>query len=193
MTWLPDYEIIPHARNLEEEDTMVRIFSKQDVLFGFLLVAFIIVFEIILARLKLPAWPAFMVMIFFFVVHEDARLTPNILIGGLAGIICVILIKKFIAALEPFIGAEAAKLLFIGLFVYSIVLLKDAIPWVFNSFAFMFFLVAALALQTPNPNPYIWMGVEFIVGGIFIVGILGINKLTDLLLKDVGASPAGHQ
>ena len=172
---------------------MGKLFSKQGVLFGFLLVAFIIVFEIILARLKLPAWPAFMVMIFFFVVHEDARLAPNILIGGLTGIICVILIKKFIVGLEPFIGTEAAKLLFIGLFVYSIVLLKDAIPWVFNSFAFMFFLVAALASQTPNPDPYIWMGVELILGGIFIAGILGINKLVALLLKERGAGAAGHQ
>ena len=172
---------------------MGKLFSKQGVLFGFLLVAFIIVFEIILARLKLPAWPAFMVMIFFFVVHEDARLTPNILIGGLTGIICVILIKKFIVGLEPFIGAEAAKLLFIGLFVYSIVLLKDAIPYVFNSFAFMFFLVSALAGQAPNPDPYIWMGVELIVGGIFIAGILGINNLVALLLKEEGADPAGHQ
>jgi hypothetical protein len=175
------------------EEFMGNLFSKQGVLFGFLLVAFIIVFEIILARFKLPAWPAFMVMIFFFVVHEDARLAPNILIGGLTGIICVILINKFIVGLEPFIGAETAKLLFIGLFVYSIVLLKDVIPYVFNSFAFMFFLVSALASQAPNPDPYIQMGVELIVGGIFIAGILGINKLVALLLKERGAGPEGHQ
>jgi hypothetical protein len=175
------------------EEFMGKLFSKQGVLFGFLLVALIIVFEIILARLKLPAWPAFMVMIFFFVVHEDAKFTPNILIGGLTGIIFAILIKKFIVGLEPFMGTEAAKLLFIGLFVYSIVLFKDAIPYIFNSFAFMFFLVAALAGQAPNPNPYIWMGVELIVGGIFIAGILGINKLVAMLLKEGGADPAGHQ
>jgi hypothetical protein len=172
---------------------MGKLFSKQGVLFGFLLVAFIIAFEIILARLKLPAWPAFMVMIFFFVVHEDAKLTPNILIGGAAGIICAILIKKFIVVLEPLMGAEAAKLLFIGLFVYSIVLLKDAIPWIFNSFAFMFFLVAALAGHAPNPDPYLWIGVELIVGGIFIAGILGINRLVALLLKEGEKGPAGKQ
>jgi hypothetical protein len=65
---------------------MEKVFMKRSILFGFLLVAFIIVFEIILARLSLPAWPAFMVMIFFFVVHEDTKQSPNILIGGLAGI-----------------------------------------------------------------------------------------------------------
>jgi hypothetical protein len=172
---------------------MGTIFSKQGILFGFFLVAFIIVFEIILARLGLPAWPAFMVMIFFFVAHEDIKQAPHILIGGLTGIICVILIREFIAALEPSLGAEAAKLLFIGLFVYSIVLLKDAIPYVFNSFAFMFFLVAALAAHTPNPNPYVWMGVELVVGGIFIAGILGIAKLVALILKEGGAVPAGHE
>jgi hypothetical protein len=57
----------------------------------------------------------------------------------------------------------------------------------------MFFLVAALASQTPNPDPYIWMGVELILGGIFIAGILGINKLVVLLLKERGAGAAGHQ
>ncbi|PKN51772.1 MAG: hypothetical protein CVU55_10005 [Deltaproteobacteria bacterium HGW-Deltaproteobacteria-13] len=163
---------------------MEKVFTKRSILFGFLLVAFIIVFEIILARLSLPAWPAFMVMIFFFVVHEDTKKSPNILIGGLAGIACVVLSEIFIDALQPLIGYEAAKLLFIGLFVYSIVLLQEAIPYVFNSFAFMFFLVAALAMPTAKVSPYIWMSIELIVGGIFILGILGINRLVAVLLKD---------
>lgn len=172
---------------------MGRVFTRKGILFGFLLVAFIIVFEIILARLGLPAWPAFMVMIFFFVAHEDIKQAPHILIGGLTGIICVILIKKFIAGLEPFMGMEAAKLLFIGLFVYSIVLLKDTIPYVFNSYAFMFFLVAALAAHTPDPAPYIWMGVELVVGAIFIAGILGISKVVALILQEETDAHGGHQ
>jgi len=163
---------------------MEKIFTKRSILFGFLLVAFIIVFEIILARLSLPAWPAFMVMIFFFVVHEDTKQSPNILIGGLAGIFCVILCGMFIDALKPLIGHEAAKLLFIGLFVYSIVLLQNAVPYVFNSYAFMFFLVAALAMPAAKVSPYVWMGVELVVGGIFILGILGINRLVAAILKD---------
>lgn len=163
---------------------MGKVFTKHNILFGFLLVSFIIVFEILLARLALPAWPAFMVMIFFFVAHEDVKLAPNILIGGLAGIICVILLEKFIGALEPALGAEAAKLTFIGLFVYAIVLLKDAIPYVFNSYAFMFFLVAALALHGGSGNPYVWMGVELIIGGVFVAGVLGIGRLVEKVLKE---------
>jgi hypothetical protein len=157
--------------------------TKHTMLFGLLLVAFIIVFEILLAFLNLPAWPAFMVMIFFFIAHEDNKQIAPILIGGLAGIVCVILIKPFIAYLGPLVGAEAAKLTFIGLFVYAIVLLKDAIPAVFNSYAFMFFLVAALAAKSANPNPYVWMAVEFVVGSVFIVGIIGINKIVGSVLK----------
>jgi len=36
---------------------MAKIFTKKSVLFGFLLVAFIIIFEIIMAAVPLPAWP----------------------------------------------------------------------------------------------------------------------------------------
>jgi hypothetical protein len=161
---------------------MSKVLSPRNLMFGFLLVAFIIIFEIILARMGLPAWPAFMVMIFFFVAHEDAALSPHILVGGLAGIVCVILLKEFMAALGPVMGEEWAKLAFIGLFVYSIVLLKDAIPYVFNSYAFMFFLVAALAGKAPNPNPYVWMGVELVFGAVFIAGVLGIARIVDKVL-----------
>jgi hypothetical protein len=165
-------------------ELMKKVFTKRNILFGFLLVAFIIVFEIILARLSLPAWPAFMVMIFFFVVHEDKKQAPNILIGGLAGIVCVVLSEIFIEALQPAMGHEAAKLLFIGLFVYAIVLLQHAIPYVFNSYAFMFYLVAALAKPSAKVSPYVWMSIELIVGVIFIVGILGINRLVAAILKN---------
>jgi hypothetical protein len=123
------------CHNYSGGELMKKVFTKRSILFGFLLVALIIVFEIIMARLDLPAWPAFMVMIFFFVTHEDIKQAPNILIGGLAGILCVILIGMFVDALKPVMGLEAAKLLFIGLFVYAIVLLQDAIPYVFNSYA----------------------------------------------------------
>ncbi len=163
---------------------MEKVLTKKGLLFGFLLVAFVILFEIILARLSLPAWPAFMVMIFFFVIHENIKQALPILIGGLAGIACVLLCGKFIEILQPVIGHEPSKLLFIGLFVYSIVLLKDAIPYVFNSYAFMFFLVASLALPTAKVSPYVWMGIELVVGGIFILGILGINRLVAAILKE---------
>lgn len=162
---------------------MDKIFTKRGLLFGFFLVAFIIVFELIIARLSLPAWPAFIVMIFFFVVHEDIKQTPNILIGGLMGISCVMLNTAFIEIVQPIMGHEAAKLIFIGLFVYAIVLMKDALPYVFNAFAFMFFLVSSIALPVAQVSPYTWMGVELLFGGVFILGIVGINRLINIFLR----------
>lgn len=163
---------------------MSKILTKRNLIFGLLLVAFVIIFEILLAGLNLPAWPAFMVMIFFFVVHEDIKQTPPIIVGGLMGIFCVILLAVFVDLLRPLMAHEAAKLFFIGLFVFAIVLLQNVIPYVFNSYAFMFFLVSAIAKQMPNANPYVWMGVELVVGGVFVLGILGINRLVAALIKD---------
>jgi hypothetical protein len=163
---------------------MGNIFTKKGLLFGLLLVVFIIIFELIIARLSLPAWPAFMVMIFFFVAHEDIKQAPNILIGGLTGISCVMLSSVFVEIFQPVIGHEASKLTFIGLFVYAIVLMKDTLPYVFNAFAFMFFLVSAIALPSSNVSPLIWMGVELVFGGVFILGILGINRLVNLILRE---------
>ena len=134
---------------------MKRVITGRSVLFGFFLVAFIIVFEVVLERLKLPAWPAFMVMICFFIEHEDPGSVPRILIGGLAGIGCMVLMEHFEPVLAPYLGVEAYRLLFIGVFVYAIVLFKDALPPVFNTFAFLFFLVASIASLTPNPQPYV--------------------------------------
>lgn len=163
---------------------MKRVITGRSVLFGFFLVAFIVVFEIVLERLKLPAWPAFMVMICFFIEHEDPGSMLRILIGGLAGIGCAVLLKHFEPVFAPYLGAEASRLLFIGVFVYAIVLFKDVLPPVFNAFAFLFFLVASIASRAPNPEPYVWMGVEIVVGSIFIAGILGINRLVDTILDD---------
>ena len=162
---------------------MNKVFTKRNFLFGFLLVAFVIAFEVIFFSLSLPAWPAFMVMIFFFVAHEDTKQAPPILVGGLMGIFCVVLLEGFVEGLQPMLGHDAAKFLFIGLFVYSIVLFKDALPYLFNSYAFMFFLVAALAKPTAKVSPFVWMGIELVVGLIFILGILGINRLVTWLLN----------
>jgi hypothetical protein len=48
----------------------------------------------------------------------------------------------------------------------------------------MFLLVSTLAMPATKVNPYIWMGVELVVGGIFILGILGINRIVAAILKD---------
>ena len=53
-----------------------------------------------------------------------------------------------------------AQVLFVAIFVASIVLLKDTLPFLFNDYAFMFFIVSALAAKGPNPAPFEWMAIE---------------------------------
>ena len=76
-------------------------FQKDRLIFGGLLLALIAIGEIVLHELYLPAWPVFVVMLFFFLAHMDRKVAPNIIIGALAGIGCTMLAKPVVGALAP--------------------------------------------------------------------------------------------
>jgi len=151
--------------------------SKDRLIFGVPLIIVVALGEIILGKLKLPSWPAFMVMIFFFEAHMDMKKAPNILVGGLFGIANIILIKMFLDATAASMGLELAMLIYVIVFVYLIVALGEVVPIIFNNYAFMYFLVAAVAAKGPAPNVFAWMEVEVVGGAIFIAAILGIMKI----------------
>jgi hypothetical protein len=157
--------------------------SPMRLIFGLFLIVLVVIGEIILDHFQLPTWPAFMIMIFFFVEHMDIKKAPNILVGGLFGIACLILAKFFVMALAPSLGPALPKLLFVVIIVYLIVALGEIIPLVFNNYAFMFLTVSVLAMKTPDPKPLVWMGVELIGGAIFIAGIMGILKIVGAIAK----------
>jgi hypothetical protein len=161
--------------------------DPQRLVFGLFLLVLIVAGEVIMTHLGVPPWPAFMIMIFFFMEHMNVKKAPDMLIGGLFGIACIILIGMFVPALAPVLGTELSIILFICIFVYAIVAVGEMLPIVLNNYAFMFFTVSALAIKTPSPNPYIWMGVELIGGGLFIAGIIGILKLLGALAKKKAA------
>jgi uncharacterized membrane protein len=155
--------------------------SKDRLIFGVPLIILVALGEIILGKLKLPSWPAFMVMIFFFEAHMDMKKAPNILVGGLFGIANLIIIKIFLEAAAPSLGLELTKLIYVIVFVYLIVALGEVVPVIFNNYAFMYFLVAAVAAKGPAPDVFAWMGVELVGGAIFIAAILGIVKISGAL------------
>jgi hypothetical protein len=168
--------------------------DPQRLVFGLFLLVLIVVGEIILSHFSLPVWPAFMIMIFFFMEHMDIKKAPHMLVGGLFGIACILLIKWFVTALGPVIGVELSKLLFICIFVYAIIAFGEMIPIVLNNYAFMFFTVSAAVaillatMKEPKPFPLVEvMGVELIGGGLFIAGIIGILKLLGALAKKKAA------
>ncbi|MGP8154461.1 MAG: hypothetical protein ACLQBQ_10045 [Smithella sp.] len=122
----------------------------------------------------------------------DTKKADNILVGGLFGIANLIIIKMFLQAAAPSLGLELAKLVYILVFVYLIVALGEVVPILFNNYCFMFFLVAVLGATAAafNPNDvFVWMGVEVVGGGLFIVGILCIMKIMGALAAKKAAKP----
>jgi hypothetical protein len=151
--------------------------DRQRLVFGLYLLVLIAAFEIATGHLHLPAWPAFLAMIFFFVEHMDAKKAPHILVGGVAGIACILLAKPIIGLLAPLVGLELGRLAFILLLVYAIVAFGEMLPMVFNNYAFMYLTVTGVAVQLPNPNPFLWMAIALVGGAFLIGGVIAIGKL----------------
>lgn len=160
-------------------------FNRQRLVFGLYLLVLITIAELVTGHFGLPAWPAFMAMIFFFVEHMDVKKAPHILVGGVFGIACILLAAPTIGALAPLMGVEMARLAYILGVVYAIVAFGEMLPMLFNNYAFMFLTVTGLAVAMPQPNPYLWMAVAGIGGGLLIAGVVGILKLM--------SPPAGQQ
>jgi len=160
-------------------------FDRQRLVFGLYLLALIAAAVLITGHLKLPAWPAFMAMVFFFVENMDVKKVPHILVGGMFGIGCILLAAPTIGALAPLIGVEYATLAYILGIVYAIVAFGEMVPLLFNNFAFMYLTVTGIAVQLPAPNPTLWMAITGIGGALLIAGVVGIGKL-------MGASATTH-
>lgn len=138
---------------------MSQFFPKSKALYTIVILLTIVVGEMVLHPNHWDTWPAFMCMVFFFCVHRDFKQAPNILIGGAFGILQIYLIKLWYAVAVPMFGGDmskytdphtqhalfTSKLIYILVFVFFIVLLKDAIPLLFNDFTFMFFIAAGIA------------------------------------------------
>ncbi len=152
-------------------------FDRHRLVFGLYLLVLIAAAVLISDRFKLPAWPAFMAMVFFFVEEMNTSKVPQILVGGMFGIGCILLATPIIGVLAPLIGVQYATLAYILVVVYAIVAFGEMLPLIFNNFAFMYLTVTGVAVQAPEPNPYLWMAVTGIGGALLIAGVIGIGKL----------------
>ena len=152
-------------------------FDRQRLVFGLYLLVLIAAAVLVSGHYRLPAWPAFMAMIFFFVEDMNPTKVPQSLLGGVFGLACILLAAPIIGALAPTIGVEYATLAFILGIVYAIVALGELVPLLLNNYAFMSLTAAGIAAQTPEPNPYLWMAVAGLGGALLIAGVIGIGKL----------------
>jgi hypothetical protein len=152
-------------------------FDRQRLIFGLYLLVLIAAFELLIGHFKLPGWPAFLAMIFFFVEHMDVKKAPHIVVGGVFGIALILLARPIIGALAPLLGLELAGLAFVLVLVYAIVAFGEMVPMLFNNYAFMYLTVTGVAVQQPNPNPFLWMAIALVGGSALIAGVVGIGRL----------------
>lgn len=153
--------------------------------FGILISVLVLVALVIFERFEIPGWPAFLVMILYFVVHQNNAAIRDIVIGGAFGIFCYYLAELFIKATAPTMGILTPTLIFVGVFVFLIVLLTDILPYLFNSYAFMYFLISSVATASEHePLMWlIWIGSEVIGGLLLILGVIGSAKVLTSMVK----------
>lgn len=168
---------------------MNSVFSKQRLVTGVLLLVIIVLLEWVLHHFMLPTWPVFMVMVFIFISHQDNKEIPKILVGGAFGIFNLVLLKYWMGWTAASFGTWESSIAYVCLFVFCIVLFMDALPIVFNNYAFMYFLVTAVAASLPKPNPMLWIGCELIGGAVVVFLLMGLTKAIEVIM---GAPAESH-
>ena len=152
-------------------------FNRHRLILGLCVLALIVITELVTHHFKLPAWPAYVAWVLFFVEHMNPKRAPHVLIGAAAGIGLVILAPSVIGLLAHLIGADWGRLIYILAAVYAIFALGEMIPLVLNSHTFMLFTVAGLALATPHPNPQLWLLMAAAGGGLLIGATIIAGRL----------------
>jgi hypothetical protein len=168
---------MPRLARCDNRETRMPKFDRVRLIFGLYLLVLIVIVELLAGALKVPAWPAFMAMIFFFVEHMEVKKAPHIVVGIVFGIALILLAKPIIAALAPLVGLDLARLSFVLILVYAIVAFGEMVPMLFNNYAFMALTVTGIAVLQPNPNPFLWMAIAAVGGSLLIAGVIGIGKL----------------
>jgi hypothetical protein len=155
-------------------------FNRRRLVFGIYLIILVALGELVSGYLKVPAWPAFVALVLFFIDHMNVQRVPAILVGAVVGIAMVLIAPAAIGLFARVLGPASGQLAYILLAVYLIVALGEMLPLMFNSFAFMYLTISALALEAPNPNPYLWAAVAVVGGGALIAGAILIEKMVGL-------------
>ncbi|WP_018084313.1 hypothetical protein [Desulfurispora thermophila] len=158
------------------------------IVMGLLIVAVVLVAFVIFEKFKISSWPAYVAMILFFIVHENVALVPNIIIGGAFGIFSYFLLGLFVKATAMSMGGIFLPvLIFVGVFVFLIVLLTDILPYLFNSFAFLYFTISTVASASEGAHAPLmwvrWVGCEIIGGLLLIAGVIGTLKVVGSMIK----------
>jgi len=183
-------------------DQMKKISVKAHLTLGIIIATIVCLGVIVIGAVdaKAATWPAFFVMISFFITGADIKNLPSIFIGSVTGLIISFLLLVASAPMMAACGATGGLLILVWLAVFIIVFGGEFLPQAFNNFAFIYFTItlifaAEAAKMTPAAivSEYlIWALTAVIGGGLILAGIIGCITLARKAGLVPPADASGH-
>ncbi|MBP1761399.1 MAG: cation transport ATpase [Firmicutes bacterium] len=180
-------------------DPIKKISVKAHFFLGLIIATIVCLGVVVIGALGIEAtWPAFFVMISFFITGASVKNLPSIFIGSITGLILAFLLLIAATPTMAALGPTLGLLLLVWLIVFSIVFGQEFLPQAFNNFAFIYFTIALIfageaATMTPAAilSEYVtWALTAILGGGGILAGIIGCITLARKagLLPPAGAS-----
>lgn len=157
-------------------------FDRGRFLFGLFLLPVIAIGSSAAHAINIPPWPAFIVMIFYFMSHMDKKQIPNIIVGSAFGILLIIPLGILIKLFGQSWGIHMVVLFFTILFVFAIIAFGEMLPIILNNYAFAAMLITGVEMTyVVKVHPFKLVAVELAGGLFFVYAIQGIVKLLTAL------------
>jgi hypothetical protein len=180
-------------------DPIKKISIKAHLFLGLIIATIVCLGVVIIGALGVHAtWPAFFVMISFFITGADIKNLPGIFIGSITGLILAFLLLMAATPTMAVIGPTLGIVVLVWLIVFLIVFGQEFLPQAFNNFAFIYFTIALIfageaATMAPAAivSEYVtWALTAILGGGGILASIIGCITLARKagLLPPAGAS-----
>lgn len=162
--------------------------NKGRILLGIGLLLLVAIMSAVCHAFEAPTWPAFMVMIFFFMGDMDKKLIPKIIVGAGVGILLIIPIGILLKVFGPVYGKFQVMLVFTMVFVSAIIVFGEMIPIILNNYAFTTMLMTGITYGDGVKVHLFKLVAAEVIGGLFFIGgIIGIIKLLTALAAHASA------
>ena len=167
---------------------------KEQFFQGLIIATIVCIGVFIIGALGIEAtWPAFFIMISFFITGADVKNLPNIFGGCITGLILAFLLLLAAMPTMTALGETLGVLVLVWIIVFSMVFGQEFVPQAFNDFAFIYFtlalIFAAKALTMTHAaiaSEYLTWGLTAILGG---GGILAGIIICITLARKAGLLP----
>ncbi len=182
-------------------DPIKKISMKAHLTLGIIIATVVCLGVVVIGALGVHAtWPAFFIMISFFITGANVKNLPSIFIGCITGLILAFLLLIAATPTMAAIGPTLGLLVLVWLVVFLIVFGQEFLPQAFNNFAFIYFTIALIfageaATMTPAAivSEYLVWALTAILGGggilACIIGGITLARKASLLPP---ADASGH-